>query len=409
MTTSLIQLFQACLILVIVQGLAALPWIIAFDRKSFFRALKDPIILAYIIGSIVGFSALFAWFISGRRIEKVLIDWGRVYGAVLHAQLALDMLVIMPQILLLISPKIGAVALSAFREGWRQPMFWLIAVLTTILLFASMTIPYFTFGEDYKMMKQLGFDLVMLSSALFGLLAASLSINEEIEGRTAITVISKPINRRQFLLGKYLGTLMACWAMTLVLGWVLNLTLYIKPHFDRLDDVFDSMPIEMTNKLTPILKAVVPTAEIKSFSEGTSAWLGESIAHHTGLVMTFGQVMVLLAICIALATRMQFVVNLVICLFIFFLGHLAPVLVLATQQMAQGTDALKLVNFIAQLLNAIFPSLQYFDMGPAIVRDSDLVYFAFLRYVVTVCAYAILYSAIGLFIGLILFEDRDLA
>ena len=36
------------------------------------------------------------------------------------------------------------------------------------------------------MMKQIGFDVVMLSAVLFGVLAASMSISEEIEGRTAI-------------------------------------------------------------------------------------------------------------------------------------------------------------------------------------------------------------------------------
>ena len=56
------------------------------------------------------------------------------------------------------------------------------------------------------------FDAVMLFSGLFGLLTASISVNEEIEGRTAITVISKPVSRRQFFIGKYLGILLACCA-----------------------------------------------------------------------------------------------------------------------------------------------------------------------------------------------------
>ena len=85
-----------------------------------------------------------------------------------------------------------------------------------------MVVPYFTLGDDYKLMKQVGFDAVMLFSALFGLLTASISVNEEIEGRTAITVISKPVSRRQFFIGKYLGILLACWTMTLLLGWVLD-------------------------------------------------------------------------------------------------------------------------------------------------------------------------------------------
>jgi ABC-type transport system involved in multi-copper enzyme maturation permease subunit len=409
MSTSYINLFWAGLILSAVQIVAALPWIWALDPRNFRKKLTDLTFLGYVAGAVIGLALILAWFMSERRITNVLQEYGRYYGAFLHAQLALDFLVLLPQLLLLVSPKGGAVALATFRECWRQPMFWLMTVLAIFLMAVSMVVPYFTFGEDYKMMKQIGFDIVMFFSALFGLLAASISINEEIEGRTAITVMSKPINRRQFLIGKYIGTLMACWAMTLILGWALNWALYIKPFFDRLDDVNDMMPAEIVSLLTPQFGKLVPTPEGSAFAQGVGIWMGEALAHHVGLLLVFGQVMVLLAICTALATRMPYVINLVICLFVFLIGHLSPVLVQFTQQLAQEEAALKLVSFIAQLFNAIFPSLEYFNMGPAIIRDSDVPMRDFTIYVLTVLGYAVLYSAIGIILGLLLFEDRDLA
>lgn len=409
MTTPFINLFFAGLILALVQFVAAIPWLWGMDPRGFKRWVKDPAVLGYSLGAVVGIGLLLALFISERRVTAVLQDYGRYYGALLHLQLALDFLVLVPQLLLVLWPKGGALALATFRECWRQPMFWLISVLAMLLIVASMVIPYFTFGEDYKMMKQLGFDIIMLSAALFGLLAASISINEEIEGRTAITVMSKPINRRQFLLGKYVGTLLGCWAMMLLLGWVLTWALYIKPYFDKLDDVVDTMPQDVVQLLTPEFRKLIPTSEGVAFAEGVARWCGEALAHHVGLLLTFGQVMVLLAICTALATRMQFVINLVICLFIFLIGHLAPVLVEVTNQMSSEVAALKLVSFIAQLFNALFPALKYFDMGPAIIRDSNVPMWSFMIYVGTVFGYAVLYSAIGLILGLILFEDRDLA
>jgi ABC-2 family transporter protein len=409
MTTPFVNLFVAGLVLMAVQLIAALPWVWVLDPRGFRKSLTDPIRLGYAFGALVGGGLLFALFLSENRIKPKLYEYGYYYGAVLHAQLAIDLLILLPQALLLISPKTGAVALAAYREGWRQPIFWLISILAIVIMALSMVLPYFTFGEDYKMFKQIGFDLIMLASTLFGLLAASISINEEIEGRTAITVMSKPINRRQFLIGKYLGTLMACWAMTMLLGWALIWGLYTKPHFDKLDDVIDTMPIEVVILLTPKFDNAIPTDEGKAYSAGVAKWCGEALAHHAGLLLVFGKVMTLLAICTALATRMQFVINLVICFFVFLLGNLAPVLVLATQQMAQGSDAMKLVHFIAQLLNAIFPALEYFDMGPAIIRDSVVPMRDFTIYVLSVFGYAVLYSAIGILIGLILFEDRDLA
>jgi ABC-type transport system involved in multi-copper enzyme maturation permease subunit len=409
MTTSFIDLCLAGLALAFAQALAALPWVWGLDPRGFKRWIKDPMVWLYALGAVAGLGLLIGWFMSGQRIESKLKEYGYYYGSFLHDQLVLDFLVVAPQLLLLVWPKGGAVALAAFRESWRQPMFWLIEGLATFLITASMVVPYFTFGEDYKMMKQLGFDIVMLSGALFGLLVTSISINEEIEGRTAITVMSKPINRRQFLIGKYVGIMFACWAMTLLLGWVLTWALYIKPFFDKLDDVNDTMPTEMVERLIPRIDKVVPTPEGNAVALGAAQWFGETLAHHLGLLLSFGQVMVLVAICTALATRMQFVINLVICLFIFFIGHLAPVLVAVTQPTAQQSDALSLVNFIARLINAVFPGLEYFDMGPAIIRDTALDVADFRIYVATVFGYAALYSAIALIVGLVLFEDRDLA
>jgi hypothetical protein len=70
---------------------------------------------------------------------------------------------------------------------------------------------------------------------------------------------------------------------------------------------------------------------------------------------------------------------------------------------------MQLVQFIARLFNAVFPSLDAFDMGPAIIRDTPLDTISFLGFVGTVLLYALIYTAIAILAGLLLFEDRDLA
>src|SRR4029077_12934741 len=120
-------------------------------------------------------------------------------------------------VMLLVWPKGGAVALSAFREGVRQPMFWLLTIAASLLMAISPFFPYFTFGDDLKMVKELGYAITMLFAGLFGVLAASMSVSEEIEGRTAVTLMSKPVSRRQFLLGKFGGIMLACMFMNVIL------------------------------------------------------------------------------------------------------------------------------------------------------------------------------------------------
>lgn len=419
-------LLLAGVVLAVVQFLAALPWLYAIDPKGFRNATKDPTSLGYaalgLLGAGIGIATLLAY-----KGDSVSLVWnGRyIYGAILHLQLIIDLFLLLPQLLILVWPKGGAVALAAFRESCRQPMFWLITISAGTLIWLSVVVPYFTFGDDYKMMKQIGFDVVMLSAVLFGVLAASMSISEEIEGRTAVTLMSKPVNRRQFLIGKFLGITMACLIMSMLLTWTLTDALRAMREFDPINNaadpadplaepaekVVDPMTLEAQRTMVPPFEKIVPPGAGRSVARGAGLWFSDALAHTLGVALGFGQVMILVAVASALATRVAFVVNIVICLLIFFLGHLAPVVVQVTQQaQAQGGGVgVGLVGFLGRLFDVLLPSLESFNMGRAIIRESPLPLWQFGGYVLTVLGYSLIYTTIALLVGLLLFEDRDLA
>jgi ABC-type transport system involved in multi-copper enzyme maturation permease subunit len=381
--------------------------------------------LVYVGGGLLIAGAGVGQFLSYKGEADVLVWYGRyLYGAVLHLQLIIDLFLLMPHALVLVWPKGGAVAFAAFRESCRQPMFWLITVGAAAAIWFSVAVPYFTFGDDYKMMKQIGFDMVMLAAVLFGVLAASMSISEEIEGRTAVTLMSKPVNRRQFLIGKYLGILMACLIMSLLLSWTLTDALRAMREFDPINNtadpadplgtptekVVDPMTFAAQRTVVPPFEKAVPSAAGKMVARGAGLWFSDALAHMFGVVLGFGQVMILVAVASALATRVSFVVNIVICLLVYFLGHLAPVIVQVTQQAkASGGVGVGLIGFIGQLFDVLLPSLESFNMSRAIIRESELPLWQFGGYVLTVFGYSLIYTTIALLVGLLLFEDRDLA
>jgi ABC-type transport system involved in multi-copper enzyme maturation permease subunit len=415
----------AGIILAGVQLLAAVPWLWAIDPRGAARTARDPKGIASAVAVFLGAGVLVAMLL-GYKGESGSLEWyGRyVYGSVLHLQLIIDVCLLLPQLVVLAWPKGGAVALAAYREGWRQPMFWLIVVGGTVAIWASVVIPYFTFGDDYKMMKQIGFDVIMLATGGFGVLASSMSISEEIEGRTAVTLMSKPVNRRQFLLGKFVGILMACLAVSMILGWNLNSGLRVMREFDpinnaadpndlqaaTMDKVVDPMTIQGARWVAPAFASVVPSPGGRAIARGAGLWFGDTVAHSLGIALGFGQVMILTAIATALATRTTFVVNIVICLVVYALGNLAPVIVRqAAQSGADADAAVRLVAFIAQMVGVVFPALEFYTMGPAIIRETPLQLGEFAGYVGTVLGYSVIYTAIALLIGLLMFEDRDLA
>jgi ABC-type transport system involved in multi-copper enzyme maturation permease subunit len=406
MSQSVLNLAVVGAVLTLIQALAALVWFSALDPQLVRRQLRSLPFWGWAAVVIAGAGLVEGFLLAASTADQGLVRWGRIYMAVLHLQLIADLFVVVFWLTLRFWPKGGGVALAAFREGLRQPMFWLLFVTVGILMFVVTLLPYFTLGEDFKMVEELEFDLTMLAAVVFGVIMASMSISEEIEGRTAVTLMSKPVSRRQFLLGKFVGILLASLVMTTLLGWWLVWMLDFKNWYDP--------GLQLTLEKPPDPKWVVDTLSDLRFTgesgdliRGLLLWTHDAGRALPKLVIVFCQVMVLLAIAVALATRLPMIVNLPVCVVFYFLGHLTPILTAVTAN-KQGLRE-RLVGFTAGVFDTVLPGLEHFNLGPAIVRDTPLPPHEFALYTLSVTLYALLYTGIALLFGLILFEDRDLA
>jgi hypothetical protein len=95
-------------------------------------------------------------------------------------------------------------------------------------------------------------------------------------------------------------------------------------------------------------------------------------------------------------------VNLVVCIALFFLGHLTPILVVASRQ-AQANE---LVKFMARLFQWALPSLEFFNAAPSIATGAVIPWFG---YVLPALGYCVMYSGAALLFAFLLFENRDVA
>ncbi len=267
------------------------------------------------------------------------------------------------------------IALATAKEAIRQPAFFVLAAIAGFWLIASIFIAYFTFGEDIKMYKDTGLTTISFACLLLALLTASSTVAEEIEGKTAITLLSKPINRRQFILGKFLGIEMGVLALFLFLGALFALGVAYKYSYD----LRESAGTDGQGKQFQQVLQVLP-----------------------GLVLGFFEVTVLTSVSVAISTRLPMLVNLVVCISIFFLGHLTPILVEVTG--AGRTN--ELVHFMAQLFAFALPELEFFNAGPSISTGAVI---PWAGYVFPALGYCVLYSGAALLFAFLLFEDRDLA
>jgi hypothetical protein len=325
---------------------------------------------------------------------------------ILQLQLLADAFILTFALLLNLWPKGGAIALAAFREGVRQPMFWLLFGVAFVAMSVSPLIPYFTFGEDHLVVKEIGIDTIMLVAAVFGALAASMSISEEIEGRTAVTVMSKPVSRRHFLIGKFLGIVLAAAVLFALLGTYYEGIALFKHWWDKAD------PEPVPQWVTATLEKWSLPGEPTDLLRGVGLWTHLTLDTAPGIILGFAQVMVLVAIAVSLATRVPMVVNLVAVVVIFFLAHLTPVLVsigYEAQRTNPGAAVSQILFFTAQLFDVLLPNLESFRLEPALLNETPISFGDFAKYLGSVSLYGLLYTSIILLFGLILFEDRDLA
>jgi hypothetical protein len=348
-------------------------------------------------------------------LGAVLISHGLF--AIMGAPFGDFRLEVVPDLLLLavvamlaaLGPNGGAVALAAFRESIRQPSFWLLTLLAFFFLLAGVFVPYFTFGEDALMYRDIGNDFVMLFAGLFAVFAASLSVSEEIEGRTTLTVMSKPVSRRQFLLGKFSGILLAALVMYALLGtWFEGMVLFHRWWTYRFE-LPDPKPVPQW--LSSALTAWDLPSQSSELLKGAGMWLQHGFDTVPALLLSFSEVAVLLGLAVALASRVPMFVNLLIVLPFFVLANLTPILVTIAKNAERGDKGMvsKLLGFVARAFDTVLPDLGGFRLNPALLGDTLPPAADYAKYIAEVSLYGVLYTGIVLLFGLILFEDKDLA
>ncbi|PYT06796.1 MAG: hypothetical protein DMF49_10110 [Acidobacteria bacterium] len=100
---------------------------------------------------------------------------------------------------------VGAIALNTFREAIRDRVLYLLLFFALALITASRVVSMLTVGSEEKIIKDLGLAAIELFGVLTAVLIGVGLVFKEIEKRTVHVLLSRPVRRWHFLVGKYLG------------------------------------------------------------------------------------------------------------------------------------------------------------------------------------------------------------
>ncbi|HYE20800.1 MAG TPA: ABC transporter permease subunit [Tepidisphaeraceae bacterium] len=279
-----------------------------------------------------------------------------------------------------------------FREAIVQPIYSLLLVFGAAILIIFWLLPFFTLGEDTVMFKAVGLDVILLIVLIATLFATSRSIYEEIEDRTMLTLMSKPLYRWEVLVGKYLGIVLAALLAVVVLGAVMAMATYYRIPTDY----------QIRN-----------TLDDREFARLQGYRAMHVLSLVPSLIQTWLMIAALAAVSVAISTRVSLVVNLPVVILIYIAGNLTRFIY------PTGNIESPLLKIPAYAASKLLPYLETFDVRPlAIYKPIAVGQFAndinavpmnlIWGYLGISTLYAFFYATFALAVGMWLFQTREL-
>lgn len=114
--------------------------------------------------------------------------------------------------------KIYAIALNTYREAIRNKIIYSVLLFAVLLVGASALFGRITLGSTAQVIKNFGlFSLSFFGVVITIVLGVSL-LNKEIKYKTIYNILSKPVSRGEFILGKFLGLAVTVGLLVSVMG-----------------------------------------------------------------------------------------------------------------------------------------------------------------------------------------------
>jgi Cu-processing system permease protein len=263
---------------------------------------------------------------------------------------------------------IALVAGAVFRESVRDRVPYSMVVFAVLLMAASYLISQMTAGQDLKIIKDLGLAAV----AIFGLLIAVFIgiglVSKEVERKSVYGLLTKPVTRPQFILGKYAG---------LVLTLAVNIS-------------------AMTIAFYAVLFYINATATVST----RAAWPAPAADPQllVAILLIFAELTVVTAVALFFSTFSSPLLATLLTLGLWIAGHFN-----ADLRNFENVVNLPAVAWIARTLYYVLPNLAPFDIKAEVVHGIPVG----MRHVALTLLYAAVYAGMLLAAAVAIFRRRD--
>jgi len=111
-----------------------------------------------------------------------------------------------------------AIARNTFLETIRDRILNAIVLFAVVLIGASILLGQLSAGQDIKIIKDLGLAAINFFGVVIAIFVGTSLVHKELDKRTVFVVLTKPVPRPAFLLGKLLGLSTTLTVLTAAMG-----------------------------------------------------------------------------------------------------------------------------------------------------------------------------------------------
>ncbi len=132
--------------------------------------------------------------------------------------------------------RIAYIAANTFREAVRDRVLYNLIIFAFLMIGASLLLGQITIGVERELLVNLGLTAISIFGVLIAIFIGIGLVSKEIDKRTVYTVLTRPVQRWQFILGKYFGLAGTLAVNTFFMaGGLFAALLYVTRGFQRAD------------------------------------------------------------------------------------------------------------------------------------------------------------------------------
>lgn len=113
--------------------------------------------------------------------------------------------------------RIWTIAVNTMREAVRDKLLYTLLFFAILLIGSGVVLSALSYVESERILQDIGFAAIRLLSVAIAIFVGVSLIHREVERRTVYTILSKPLSRAEFLLGKYVGLVVTIWMQAAIM------------------------------------------------------------------------------------------------------------------------------------------------------------------------------------------------